>query len=407
MNSKKIFELALQLESPWNISDVKFNETDDKGELHIYLSYTQGFYKDSKGKSKVYDHVDRSWRHLNFFQHKCYLHCSVPRIKDEQTGSVKQVNVPWAREGSGFTLLFEAFSMCLIEKEMPINKIGDLLKEYPNRIWTIFNYWIQIAYSDADHSNIKHLGIDETSSKKGHDYLTIAADMDERRVVHVTEGKGADTITRIADYLETKRTSRTDIEKVCIDLSPSFISGVTKEFENAQIIFDRYHVKALLNKAMDDVRKKELRMHSLLKGHKYTFLKNETKLSQQQLDERNNLLELLPVIGEAYRLKTLFDDFWEMENAEDAEGFLAFWCDLVHEAKIFPLIKFSYTLKGHWSGIKNYIESKMSNGVMEGINSKVQLAKRRARGYRNRKNFINMIYFLTAKLKFNYPHYST
>lgn len=130
MNSKKIFELALHLESPWTISDVKF----DNGELHIYLSYTQGFYKDSKGRSSVYDHVDRSWRHLNFFQHKCYLHCSIPRIKDEQTGTVKQVEVPWAREGSGFTLLFEAFSMCLIEKEMPVNKIGDLLKEYPNRI---------------------------------------------------------------------------------------------------------------------------------------------------------------------------------------------------------------------------------------------------------------------------------
>lgn len=140
-----------------------------------------------------------------------FLHCKIPRVKTVEN-KVDQVSVPWAGEGIGFTLLFEAFSLLLIEQEMPVNKVGKVIGEYPNRIRNIFNYWLKIAYSDADHSNISTLGIDETSSKKGHDYITVAVDMKTSRVVHGTEGKGADTITIIADYLETKGTKREAIK---------------------------------------------------------------------------------------------------------------------------------------------------------------------------------------------------
>jgi len=404
MNSEKIFELALGLRKPWQVDKIEFINTDKIKELHITIGYDVGYYVDEEGKSTVHDRVERKWRHLNFFEHECYIHCKVPRIKHSEN-KVKRVEVPWARTGSGFTLLFEAFSMCLIEQEMPVNKVGKVVKEYPNRIWTVFNYWLGISYNEADHSGITSLGIDETSSRKGHDYLTVAMDMDSSRVVHVTEGKGASTIDQIADYLETKGSKREEITQVCIDLSPSFVSGVRANFKNAKITFDRYHVKALLNKAMDEVRKKEYKLHHELKGHKYLFLKSNKRLSERQRNERNELLELLPNIGETYRLKLLFDDFWEMKNIEDSEGFLAYWCDLVKESKILPLIKFSNTIKAHWSGIINYLESRVSNGILEGTNSKIQLAKRRARGYRNKTNFINMIYLIAGKLKFNYPLY--
>jgi len=407
MNSSKIFELALGLESPWFVSKVEMQSSDNTKTLHLYIDYKGGHFVDSRGKSKVHDRIDRQWRHLNFFEHECYIHCRVPRIKNETDQKVSQVQVPWSRKGSGFTLLFEAFSMALIELEMPVNKVGKLLVEYPNRIWTIFKYWIGIAYNEADHSDIKNLGIDETSSKKGHKYMTVAVDMDTKRVIHATKGKGAETITQIADYLEVKGTSRESLQKVCIDLSPSFISGVSKEFINAEIVFDRFHVKALLNKAMDDVRKYELRIHKILKGHKYLFLRSNTNLSSKQKNDRNNLLEVLPTIGEAYRLKILFDDFWEMKNSQDAQGFLAFWCDLAKESKIFPFIRFANTVKAHWFGIVSYTNTKISNGILEGINSKIQLAKRRARGYANFNNFVNMVYLIAGKLKFNYPHYST
>lgn len=401
--------MALGLANPWRINDIRFENKEGQKTLEIELGFERGhrFTDSDTGEScSVHDTKERVWRHLNFFEHQCYLKCNVPRIRTRD-GKVKQVIVPWAREGSGFTLMFEAFSMLLIESEMPVNKVGRLLNEYPNRIWTFFNYWISIAYSKADHSQVSRLGIDETSAKKRHNYITVGVDMDNRNVIHATQGKGAGTITDIREHLESKGAPAAQIEQVCIDLSPSFISGVVEEFPGAAITFDRFHVKKLLNKAMDDVRKKERYSHGLLKGHKYTFLMADSRLSTRQRDQREELIQLYPVLGEAYRLKVLFDDFWDMDNTQDAAGFLAFWCDMVEQSGIFPFIRFSQTLKAHWSGIVNYIESRMTNGILEGINSKIQLIKARARGFRNTDNFISMIYFNCGKLKFDYPHYST
>lgn len=408
MNAEQIFSLALGLQSPWKISNLNFKVENNKRVLVIEIACERDHisFKNPEGKSNIYDHNLRRWRHLNFFEHECYIECNVPRVIKED-GKVATIDVPWARSGSGFTLLFEAFSMLLIENEMPINKVGEVMSEYPKRIWTIFNYWIGIGYLEADHSEITKLGIDETSSKKGHDYITVAVDMDKGRVIHCTEGKGADTITEIATYLESKGSEKIKIEQVCIDLSPSFISGVMNEFKKAAIIFDRFHVKQLLNKAMDTLRKIEYRTHYELKGHKYLFLKANKNLSKEQKRQRNELIELLPNIGEAYRLKLLFDDFWLMTDEEEAKGFLAYWCDLVYESKIQPMMKFANTVLAHWTGIVNYTKYRVSNGILEGINSKIQLAKRRARGYRNKTNFINMIYYIAGKLKFDYPQYLT
>lgn len=198
-----------------------------------------------------------------------------------------------------------------------------------------------------------------------------------------------------------------EITDASIDLSPAFISGIQEHLPNAKITFDRFHVKKLLNEAMDTVRKNERKEHEILKNHKYTFLKNNSNLTKRQREERELLINLLPNLGEAYRLKELFDDFWDMDDVEEAAGFLAYWTDLVVDSGIQPLIKFTNTLKSHWSGIVNFIKSRISNGVLEGINSKIQLAKKRARGYRNINNFINMIYFIAGKLQFEYPHKTT
>jgi transposase len=246
MNSKELFSMALSLQHPWRLNNVDFIEEDGQKVLRINIGFEKGakFSDPDTGRScPVHDTLERRWRHLNFFEHTCYIHCNVPRVTCSD-GKVKQVDVPWARKGSGFTMLFEAYSMMLIEYEMPVNRVGKAMREYPNRIWTIFDHWVGQAYKKADHSQVTQLGVDETSSRKGHSYITIGVDMDERRVIHATEGKGADTIESIKDYLETKQTPPEQISQVCIDLSPAFISGVESYYPKAQITFDRFHVKA-------------------------------------------------------------------------------------------------------------------------------------------------------------------
>lgn len=409
MNSTEIFALALGLKAPWEIKDVEISiGKDSVKELHIHLGFKRGTkFEDEEGVScSVHDTQTKTWRHLNFFEHTCLLHCAVPRIRTSK-GKVRLVEVPWARQGSGFTLLFEALAMALIEKEMPVNKVGHLLGENPHRIWTIFNHWISLAYQADDPSAVSQLGFDETSRRKGHQYVTVAVDLEQHRVIHVVKGKDSKTIEAIKAYLETKGVNAQQVTQASIDLSPAFICGIRQHFPEASITFDRFHVVKLLNEAMDTVRKHERQEHSELKGHKYTFLRNQGSLSDKKKTRLSELIILFPTLGEAYRLKTLFNDLWDMPDKETAAAFIKHWCAEVEQSKIQPFMNFAKTVKAHLSGIINFVETHITNAILESINNKIQMAKRRARGYRNIDNFINMIYFLCGKLKFNYPLYSS
>ena len=398
--------MALGLIAPWHITLVQFEEVNKTNELHLYLSFTKGIkFKGEDGLDyTAHDTVERTWQHLNFFQHKCFLHAKVPRIY-QTDGKVITQSVPWARPQSGFTLLFEAYSMLLIESEMPVSKASNIMGVNPQRLWNVFKFWISKAHTADKIEDLTQLGFDETSSKKGHKYVTISVDLKQRRVLFATQGKGADCIKETVAYLEEKEVNISKINQVCIDMSPAFISGCFSHLPEAKITFDKFHVVKEVNKAMDELRKLERIGNDLLKGHKYTFLSN--KISDKTKEEREVLMAMYPKLGEGYRLVQLFKDFWDIKDKQEAEGYLAFWCDIALDSGIFPFRTVVNTIKAHWSGIINYIESKINNGILEGINSKIQLAKKRARGYRNMNNFINMIYFTCSKLKFDYPLYST
>jgi transposase len=409
-NTNKLFELALQLEPPWYIKDVKFTPTTQKisGQLDIYLDFERGakFNDDFDAVCSIHDTIEKTWRHLDFFQHTCYLHARVPRIKTSE-GKVRLVQVPWARPGSGFTLLFEAFAMLLIENEMPVNKTASVMNVYAHRLWTVFNYWIGLAFSKDDPSDIKQMGIDETSARKGHNYVTITVDLKKSRTVFVSPGKDEKTIETLCNYLNNKGVDPKQITHAAIDMSIPYISGLTKYFPDTAIVFDRFHLKKVVNNAMDELRKAERRQHTELKGSKYIFLKNQKNLNDQQRYLKFELLESFPKLGDGVRLVELFDDFFTFDDKEQASAYLAYWCDMAEESEIIPFQDCVKTIRSHWQGIINYAETKISTGFLEGINSKIQLAKRRARGFRNIDNFINMIYFLTADLVYDYPRIST
>ena len=143
MNSSEIFTLALGLAEPWYVSKVELIEGEQsKKELHLWLSFTRG-YRFTFGTKEytTYDTIDKTWRHLNFFEHLCYIHANVPRVQTEENKTI-MVEVPWARKNSGFTLLFEAYSMLLIEREMPVSSVSQTMHVTDPRIWRVFNHWV-------------------------------------------------------------------------------------------------------------------------------------------------------------------------------------------------------------------------------------------------------------------------
>lgn len=412
MNSEQLFSMALGLQSPWQVESIDFKAGAKGGdELHLRLGFPRGSrFPDGKGQAcPVYDTVERTWQHLNFFEHVCLLHCKVPRIQTSD-GKIETVQVPWARPGSHFTLLFEALAMALIEREMPITRVAELLRVNAQRIRTVFDHWICEARKRDDPSQVTRLGFDETSSRKGHTYITTAVDMDAKRLIHAVPGKDKEAVHSIQRYLASQEVKPEQITEASIDMSPAFMAGIDESFPKAQITFDRFHVVKLLNEAMDTVRKLEQRDNKALKesvkGHKYTFLKNFEGLSDKRRLELGRLMNEYPKLGEAYRLKVLFNEMWDQPDTASAETHFTAWYAEVQEKGIQPFMKFAKTVKAHWTGIARFFESRLTNGLLEGINHKIQLAKRRARGYRNIQNLINMAYFLCGKLDFSYPKWA-
>ncbi|MDR1896215.1 MAG: ISL3 family transposase, partial [Prevotellaceae bacterium] len=326
MNSTELFSIALCLESPWQIREVRFEELESRErELHIYIDFERGFKFPSRTgeRTGAYDTEEKQWQHLNFFQHRCYLHARVPRLQDAD-GKVYQVQVPWARAGSGFTMLFEAYAMLLIESEMPVCNVAETLSVTQPRVWRLFDFWVKKAVAADDLSEVKQIGIDETSRKKGHEYITQAVDLEKRRTIFVTEGKDASTVEKLVETLETKNGKRENIELVSMDMSLAFISGVTRHFPESQIVFDKFHLIKSLNEALDEVRRLERKGNEILKNHRYTILKKYDGLTAEKRSELQIILDYYPRLGEAYRLRQLFLDVFEIGNKEEAKGYLRF-----------------------------------------------------------------------------------
>ncbi len=408
-----LFSIGLNLSSPWKVvkSEFRLLDASKARELHIWIDFECGSkFMSSKGTVlSPYDTVDKEWRHLNFFEHPCYLHARVPRLKTDAS-SVEMVQVPWARLNTGFTMLFEAFAMALIEEETPVNSVAKTVKEYPNRIWTIFRHWIGRGKRSLKLSGVRRIGVDETSRKKGHSYITQFVDLDTRRTIYVCPGKDAETFKSFSQWLIEHDGDPSLIEVVAMDMSNAFTSGCMTYFPHAHIVYDKFHMVQETNKRLDEVRKAEASEKKLLKGHRFTLLHLRKNLPEKKLQELDTLLLTYPSLGKAYSLKEGLIDILNAATAkiEGAWNDFLKWMDMAEQSALEPFKKLAATFRGHLFGIKTFFEQgTVTNGVLESLNSKVQLAKRRARGYANVNNFIDMVYYINGGDGFHYPLKST
>lgn len=413
MDTNMLFSIGLNLSSPWKVvkSEFRLLDSSKARELHLWIDFECGSkFMSSKGTVlSPYDTVDKEWRHLNFFEHPCYLHARVPRLKTDAS-SVEMVQVPWARPNTGFTMLFEAFAMALIEEETPVNSVAKTVMEYPNRIWTIFRHWIGRGKRSLKLSDVRRIGVDETSRRKGHSYITQFVDLDTRRTIYVCPGKDAETFKSFSQWLIEHDGDPSLIEVVAMDMSNAFTSGCMTYFPHAHIVYDKFHMVQETNKRLDEVRKAEASEKKLLKGHRFTLLHLRKNLPEKKLQELDTLLLTYPLLGKAYSLKEGLIDILNAATAkiEGAWNDFLKWMDMAERSALEPFKKLAAMFRGHLFGIKTFFEQgTVTNGVLESLNSKVQLAKRRARGYANVNNLIDMVYYINGGDVFHYPLKST
>jgi len=308
----EMFRVAMALEKPWELTHIEFDDQDEA--WHLFVNFEKGaeFACPNCGvSSKVHDTDQKHWRHLDFWNWKTYIHARVPRTECTNCGKILLVPVAWSRPKSHFTLYFEAWAMRLMA-EMPVNAAARELREHDTRMWRIFRYYVNKAMTELDLSKVKRIAVDETSSRRGHRYITLFVDVDTKLVLFATEGKGKDTIARFHNHLLDKGVEPTQIQEFCSDMSVSFISGIEEQFPQAELTFDKFHVMKLVSEAVDDVRRSEQKEAPQLKKTKYLWLKNEANLKAEQKEELQCLKDSNLKTGRAYRFKArdarLMDD---------------------------------------------------------------------------------------------------
>lgn len=409
VETTELFQKAIGLTSPWYVSHVDFNAESKK--LDIYVDFEKGakFTYEEKdgdgtiiiaGKYGAYDTTKKTWRHLNFFEHECYLHCRVPRLNIN--GKIKTYTPPFAGLSQGFTLLFEALLLQLC-KGMTIAEVGRLTKESDHKIWEMLDRYIQSGRDLSDYTAVQKVGMDETAIARGHKYITLFVDLEESKVLYVTQGKDSETVKRFAVDLEKHHGRAESITETSSDLSPAFIKGVRENLPNAKMTFDKFHVLKLINEAVDNVRRAEIKTQPILVNARYAILKNEKNLSTVQQDkiQELRLSKLNLKTLRAMHMRENFQTIYQSQTKEQFEILLKKWYFWATHSRLPEIIHVARTIKAHWNGILNWYDSRINNGILEGINSLIQAAKSKARGYRSFKNFANIIYLLKGDLSFS------
>ena len=398
MRDTTLLQLALALTPPWTVSRSDFDAEGHRLDIEIDFPPGSRFACPSCGAADcpAYDTDRKTWRHLNFFQHQAYLNARVPRVRCETCG-IKTVGVPWARPDSGFTLLFEALVMTMISA-MPVKAVARIVGEHDTRLWRMVYHYVDAARARVDASGVTRIAIDETAARRGQDYITLFADIDQARVLFATEGNDAETVAAFADELTAHGGDPETIGEVCIDMSAAYIKGVGESLPEAEITFDKFHAVKIINDAVEKVRRAEQKSQSLLRGTRYIWLRNPASLSARQ----RATLERLPTrhlkTARAYQIRLAFQDLYTQPSVQDGADFLKKWYFWATHSKLDPIIDAARTVKRHWNGILRWFDSKIANGLIEGINSVVQAAKAKARGYRTTRNLIAMVYLIAGKL---------
>jgi transposase len=403
MRDVDLFQLALGLVPPWMVAAANFDA--DKKRLDLELDFKTGGRfacpQCKKPNCPVHDTVRKTWRHLDFFQHQAFLHARVARIDCTDCG-VRLVSVPWARPGSGFTLLFEALAMMLVTA-MPVAAAARLVGEHDTRLWRVVLHYVEQAVARMDLADLRRVAIDETAAKRGHDYITLFVDIDARKVVYVAEGRGADTVAKFADHVDAQNSDASRIKQVCIDMSAAYISGVTQNLTEAEITFDKFHAVKLVNDAVDKVRRAESKERPELKRSRYLWLMNGPSLSAEARRQLEALTQLHLKTARAYQIRLAFQELYKLPSRQWGELFLDRWYGWAIRSRLEPIKDAARTIKRHRDGILAWFDSHIANGLIEGINSLVQAAKAKARGYRSIRNLVAITYLIAGKIDLRLP----
>ncbi|BDT69849.1 ISL3 family transposase ISIde1 [Comamonadaceae bacterium OS-1] len=398
---EELFRQALGLTQPWDVERVALDVARSRIDLYVvWRASSAPCPACGAAEQKIHDHRGRSWRHLDFFQFEAYVHCELPRIACSACQGTTQLGVPWAREGSRFTLMFEALALTLA-REMPVSACARILRCSDNALWRQIDAHVDLARAKESYADTHVIGIDETSYAKGHSYITLVHDLSKGQLIYATPGKDASTVQRFTEDFKTHQGKLEAIKVVCMDMSKAFIAGAAKYLPAAAVAFDGFHVVQLANKAVDAVRREEARDEGWLKKTRWCWLKDQAQWTAKERDKMDWMPHSRLKTARAWRIKEALRDIYANSRSDAAQSAqsLKKWLHLAQRSQLHPIKELAKTIKQHWAGILTAFEAAhLHTGYVEAVNSLLQAAKAKARGYGSTRHFIAMAFLIAGKL---------
>lgn len=335
----------------------------------------------------------RQWRHLDLAGMKWHLRYDTRRVDCPRCGVVVE-HVPWADVGSWFTRPFEDQVGFLAQRcdkttvrrltRIAWSTVGDIIQRVVER------------HQDGDLlGGLTHIGVDELSYRRHHQYVTVVVDHTAQRIVWAKKGKNAATLRAFFDELGRDRVAK--LEAVTIDMSAAYINAVTEAAPQAQIIFDRFHVQRLAHDALDEVRRAEVREASTpedrkaIKGTRWPLLRRVWNLRDLEICKLSTLPRANRRLFRAYLLKESLAAILDGKQVHVARRKLGEWTGWAFRAQLAPFRRLAATIRDHREGILAYVSSRLSNARTEALNGKARTITRRAYGLHSASALIALL----------------
>jgi len=396
------YRLLLGIEAPWHVKDVKLELSEKRVEIQLTWAAGQKAKCPECGQAcTLYDLApERTWRHLDTMQFQTIIRARVPRV-DCPTDGVKTIAVNWAEPGGRFSRLFERFAIDVLLCARSVKQAAGLMGLTWDEVDHILRRAVERGLSRRELEKLSHVGIDEKSFRSGQSYISLLTDLQGSRVLDVVEGRTQEAAEALWDTLSEEQ--RAEVEAVAIDMWEPFMNATQAKVPEAELVHDKFHVSGHLNEAVDQVRRAEHKQlmaagDETLKGSRQLWLYNPMNFSQEQAASFAVLRDSGLKVARAWAAKELFTRLWTYRYEGAARRFFKQWFGWVSRSRLKPLIKVARMLKNHLENILTYLRHPITNAVTEGLNSKIQMIKSNARGFRSFDNYRIRILFFCGKL---------
>ncbi len=411
MKDTELYAALLGLRPPWRIREVKLDLAADR--VDIWIEEAPGAKWNCPECGKVvplYDHAEeRQWRHLDTCHCQTYLHARLPRVQCPDHG-IRQVPASWAGPGAQFTLRMESQLIDTL-KECDVTGVTRLTGTSWDEAWGILQKAVARGLARKQRRIPRHLSVDEKSFARRHRYETLICDAERGTVEYVVDDRRQESLEQY--YRQFTPEELAGVKAVAMDMWDPYIAATQACVPGAgeKIVFDKFHVLRVVSEAMDQVRRQEhkallVKGDERLKGTKHLWLANEENVPEWRRAEFQAVKGTNLKTGRAWAIKESLRKFWTFHYPQRAAEYFRRWYFWATHSRLTPIVNAAKTLHKHISNILTYFQHRMTNATAEGLNSKIQMVKEMACGFRNREHYKTAIYFHCGGLDL-YPKVET